>query len=393
MERSFWIDDELELLREQVARFLAREFVPSAERWSLQGFVDRAAWLKAGENGLLCASIPAAYGGGDGNWGHEAIIAQEVARAGLNSGFGVGNMVSSGIVAHYILAYGSEEQKQRWLPSMARGECIGAVAMTEPSAGSDLKAIKTTARKSGRHYVVNGAKTFVSNGQKADLVIVATKTDPAAGRKGISLLVLETRGADGFHRGRAFEKIGLHAQDTSEKQFRRVRIPEENLLGPEEGDGFEQLTAQLAWERLSIALICTAEMERAVQITTAYAGERSLFGGKLFDLQNTQFKLAECKTLAAVARSFVDRAMMAQLGGRLSPDQAAMAKWWTSDALGKVVDECLQLHGGYGYMSEYPIARMWADARIARIYGGSNETMKSIIAKTMQPPGRSGGRS
>lgn len=383
MERSPWIDDELDLLREQVHKFLAREFVPLAERWSQQGFVDRAAWLKAGENGLLCASIPAAYGGGGGNYSHEAIIAQEVARAGLNGGFGVGNMVSSGIVAHYILAYGSEAQKQCWLPRMAQGACIGAIAMTEPSAGSDLKAIKTTAQKAGEHYVVNGAKTFVSNGQQADLVIVVAKTDPAAGRKGISLLVLETKGATGFHRGRALEKIGLHAQDTSELFFDDVRVPQENLLGPQEGHGFGQLTQQLVWERLSIALICVAEMERAVEITTAYAKERSLFGGKLFDLQNTQFKLAECRTLAAVSRSFIDHAMMAHLDGRLAPDRAAMTKWWASDTLGKVVDECLQLHGGYGYMSEYPIARMWTDARIARIYGGSNETMKSIIAKAM----------
>jgi len=382
MQRSAWIDDELELLREQVARFLAREFAPHAERWSKQGFVDRAAWLKAGENGLLCASIPAAYGGGDGNRGHEAVIAQEVARAGLNGGFGVGNMVSSGIVAHYILAYGSEEQRQRWLPKMARGDYIGAVAMTEPSAGSDLKAIKTTAQKVDGHYLLNGAKTFVSNGQQADLVIVVAKTDQSAGRRGISLLVLETCDTPGFHRGRALEKIGLHAQDTSELFFDDVRIPAENLLGVE-GNGFAQLSEQLGWERLSIALICVTEMERAVEITTAYARERSLFGGKLFDLQNTQFKLAECKTLAAVSHSFVDGAMVAYLQGRLEPDHAAMAKWWASDALGKVVDECLQLHGGYGYMSEYPIARMWADARIARIYGGSNETMKSIIAKMM----------
>ena len=393
MERSAWIDDELALLGDQVARFLAREFVSAAERWSQQGFVDRSAWWKAGENGLLCASIPAAYGGGDGHWGHEAVIAQEVARAGLNGGFGIGNMVSSGIVAHYILAYGSEAQKQRWLPAMARGELIGAVAMSEPSAGSDLKAIKTAACKAGGHYLVNGAKTFVSNGQQADLVIVAAKTDPAAGRKGFSLLVLETRNAAGFQRGRALEKIGLHAQDTSELFFDDVRIPAENLLGPEEGCGFAQLTEQLAWERLSIALICVAEMERAVEITAAYAQDRSLFGGKLFDLQNTQFKLAECKTLAAVARSFVDGAMVAQLGGTLAPDRAAMAKWWASDSLGKVVDDCLQLHGGYGYMIEYPIARMWADARIARIYGGSNETMKSIIAKAMQTPGGNGGGS
>ena len=382
MQRSAWMDEELELLRGQVAKFLAREFTPHAERWSKQGFVDRAAWLKAGENGLLCASIPANYGGGDGNPGHEAVIAQEVARAGLNGGFGVGNMVSSGIVAHYILAYGSEEQRQRWLPKMARGDIIAAVAMTEPSAGSDLKAIKTTAQKVDGHYRINGAKTFVSNGQQADLVIVVAKTDPSAGRRGISLLVLETRDAQGFHRGRALEKVGLHAQDTSELFFDDVRVPAENLLGAE-GSGFAQLTEQLAWERLSIALICVAEMERAVEITAAYARERSLFGGKLFDLQNTQFKLAECKTLAAVSHSFVDGAMVAHLQGRLGPDQAAMAKWWTSDALGKVVDECLQLHGGYGYMSEYPIARMWADARIARIYGGSNETMKSIIAKAM----------
>lgn len=383
MERSPWMDDELELLREQVARFLAREFVPHGERWSQQGHVDRAAWLKAGENGLLCASIPAIYGGGDGSYGHEAVIGQEVARAGLNGGFGVGNMVSSGIVAHYILAYGSEEQKQRWLPRMARGALVGAVAMTEPSAGSDLKAIKTTARKVGDHYVVNGAKTFVSNGQQADLVVVVVKTDPAAGRKGISLLVLEIADARGFQRGRALDKIGLHAQDTSELFFDDVEVPAQNLLGPQEGLGFSQLTEQLAWERLCIALICATEMERAVELTTAYARERSLFGGKLFDLQNTQFKLAECKTLAMVARSFVDSAMVAQLDGSLSPQRAAMAKWWASDTLGKVVDECLQLHGGYGFMNEYPIARMWADARVARIYGGSNETMKSIIAKAL----------
>lgn len=384
MKRSPWMDDELAMLADEAAKFVARELMPHAERWETERVVDRDAWRRAGTAGLLCASIPAEYGGGGGTLAHEAVIAQEVVRAGLWGGFGTGNNVSSGIVAHYILAYGTEAQRHRWLPRMATGELIGAVAMTEPGTGSDLQAVRTTARRTDDGYVINGQKTFISNGQNAGVVVVVAKTDTAAaGAKGISLLVVETEEAEGFRRGRNLHKVGMHAQDTSELFFDDVFVPHDNLLGGEEGRGFYQLMEQLAWERTSVALNCVVEMEEAVRVTTDYVRQRSAFGKPIAEFQNTQFKLAECKTQAVVARVFIDDMMVRLLAGELDAATAAMAKYWTSEALGRVTDECLQLHGGYGYMAEYPIARMWTNARVARIYAGTNEIMKTLIARAL----------
>jgi acyl-CoA dehydrogenase len=380
---SPWMDEELTLLQDSVARFLEREIVPDREKWEEQGFVDRSAWLKAGEAGLLCASIPEAYGGGGGALGHEIVIIQEMGRAGVGGGFGAGNGVSSCIVAHYILNYGTEAQKQRWLPAMARGEIIGAIAMSEPGAGSDLQGVTTTARKADGGYLVNGQKTWITNGQCADLIVVVAKTDPGAGAKGISLVAVEPKAAPGFTRGKRLSKLGMHAQDTSELFFDDVLVPEENLLGGEPGRGFVQLMQQLAWERMQIAVSATVAMETAVDLAADYVKQRKLFGKHLLEFQNTQFKLAECKTQAVVARRFVDALIVDLLAGRLDPETAAMAKLWTTETQGTVIDACLQFFGGFGYVTEYPIARLYADARVTRIFGGTSEVMKLIISRTL----------
>ena len=380
---SPWMTEELSILRNHVRRFLEREFVPHADRWEKEGIVDRAAWKKAGGAGLLCASIAEIYGGGGGTRAHDIVIEEETARAGLDGGFGRGNGVHSNIVAHYLLSYGTEVQKQQWLPQMATAELIGAIAMTEPGTGSDLKAVRTTARRDGSHYVINGQKTFITNGQNADLIFVVAKTDPTAGSRGVSIIVVETRGAEGFRRGRNLQKLGMHAQDTSELFFDDVRVPVANLLGPAEGNGFGQLMVQLAWERLSCAFGAVVAMERAVELTTAYVKERKAFGQTVLDFQNTQFKLAEAKTHAVIGRTFVDDLLVKLLAGELDPTTAAMAKWWTTDMQCKVIDECLQFFGGYGYMTEYPIARMYADARVQKIYAGTNEVMKMLIARSL----------
>jgi acyl-CoA dehydrogenase len=376
------MNEDLALLAESTARFAARELAPHAKRWEQEGVVDRSAWLKAGEAGILCASIPEEYGGGGGDRRHEAVIAAELSKAGLGGGFGTGVGVSCGLVAHYILRYGSKAQKHAWLPGMASGALIGAIAMTEPGTGSDLQNIRTTARRDGDAYVVNGQKTFISNGQSADLVIIAAKTG-GEGAKGVSLIVVETAGAEGFRRGRNLEKLGMHAQDTSELFFDNVRTPVENLLGGEEGRGFVQLMQELAWERLTCALGAVTNTERAVEMTVAYVKQRKAFSKPLMAFQNTQFRLAECKSKAVIARTFVDDLMMKLMNGELDPVTAAMAKWWTTETLNEVASECLQLHGGYGYMSEYPIAQIWADARITKIFAGTNEIMKLLIARSL----------
>ena len=381
--RSPWIDDELAMLQDHVARFVAREFVPHADRWRQARQVDRAAWLKAGEAGLLCASIPEAYGGGGGTLAHEALIHQELTRAGLAGGFGAGNSVSSAIVAHYILAYGTEGQKQRWLPRMARGELVGAIAMTEPDAGSDLQGVRTTARPVDGGYRLNGQKTFISNGQTADLIVVVARTGDEPGAKGLSLVAVEAAGADGFRRGRKLEKLGMHAQDTSELFFDDVFVPAANLIGETPGRGFGQLMHQLAWERMIIALDATVNMERAVQLTVDYVRERKMFGKALIEFQNTEFVLADAKTEATVARTLVDALMVRLLAGELDAATAAMAKLWTTETQCKVIDACQQLFGGYGYMAEYPITQLYADARVSRVYGGASEVMKLIIARTL----------
>ena len=377
---SPWMTEDLHLLADSARKFFDQEFAPHQERWSNEGIMDREAWTKAGAAGLLCASIPEKYGGAGGTFAHEAVIFDQEVRAGIS---GFGNSVHSGIVAHYLLAFGSEEQKAKWLPGMATGEMVAAIAMTEPGTGSDLQGVRTTAKLDGNHYVVNGQKTFITNGQHADLVVVVAKTDPSQGAKGTSLIVVETADADGFARGRNLEKIGLHAADTSELFFDDVRVPTANLIGEEQGQGFAQLMNQLPQERLIIAVRAVAVMEEAVRMTAEYTKQRKAFGKSLIEFQNTKFKLAECKTEATIARVFVDDCMRRHLDGGLDATTAAMAKWWCAQKQCEIVDECLQLHGGYGYMTEYPIARMYADSRVQKIYGGTNEIMKELIGRTL----------
>lgn len=378
--RSPWMTEELEILQDAVHKFYVKEFAPHVDRWNKQGCVDRDAWNKAGTAGILCASISEEYGGGGGTFAHEMVIAQEQGRAGIS---GFGNSVHSGIVAHYIEAYGTEEQKKKWLPKMATGEMVAAIAMTEPGTGSDLQGVRTTARKEGNQYVLNGQKTFITNGQQATLICVVAKTDPNAGAKGISLIMVETEEVEGFRRGRNLDKIGQHAQDTSELFFDDVKVPTSNLLGAAEGMGFIQLMQQLPQERLIIAVQACVAMEKAVQVTADYVKERTAFGKRILDFQNTQFKLAECKTEATIARVFTDDCAVKLLDGKLDATTAAMAKWWTTQKQCEIVDTCLQFFGGYGYMMEYPIAQMYADGRIQKIYGGTNEIMKLLIARTL----------
>ncbi len=378
---SPWMDEELHIMRNAVAKFLEKEFVPCMEKWEKQGFLDRDAWLKAGEAGLLCASIPAQYGGGGGNFKHEMVLVEELSYANIT---GFGNGVHSGIVAHYINSYGTQEQKEKWLPKMASGEIVSAIAMTEPGTGSDLQSVKTTAMRDGDHYVLNGQKTFLTNGMTANLICTVAKTDPSEAGKGISLIVVETEtveGEGGFSRGRNLEKLGLKAQDTAEIFFDNTKVPVNNLLGTVEGKGFVQLMEQLPQERLIIAAGACAAIEKALRLTSDYVKERKAFGKRILDFQNTQFKLAERFTEAKLARVFVDDCAMKLAEGKLDNATAAMAKWWTTQKQNEIVDECLQFFGGYGYMMEYPIARMYADSRIQKIYGGSNEIMKLLIAR------------
>ena len=373
---SSWINDDVRMFRDNVRAFIAKEFVPQQARWRAQHGPDADDWLKAARAGLLLSDVPEAYGGGGGTFAHECVVLEELARAGVHFGSQVHTTV-----AHYILAYGTEEQKRRWRPRMGRGELVGAIAMTEPGAGSDLQAIQTLARREGDEYVISGSKTFITNGMRAGLVCVAARTNPkAVGMRAISLIVVETDGLAGYRAGRPLEKVGMQQQDTCELFFDSVRVPAANLLGPIEGRGFAQLMEQLPYERLQIAVGAVAMAEQAVEITTRYVKERKAFGKPLFDLQNTRFKLAECKTRAQVGRVFLDSCIERYLAGRLDETSTAMAKYWLTEMQCRIVDEYVQLHGGYGYMTEYPIARMWADARVQRIYAGSNEIMKELIA-------------
>ena len=372
--------EDLVLLEEQARRFTADEYTPHINRWHEAGMYERDVWDKAGAAGLLCAAMPEDYGGAGGTFAHEAVINREFSLGGFDD---FGAPLHSGIVAPYILHYGTEEQKKRWLPKLATGELIGAIAMTEPGTGSDLQGVRTKAEKSGNGYKLNGAKTFITNGQHANLIIVVAKTDPAAGSKGVSLLVVETDGANGFRRGRKLKKLGMDSADTSELFFDDVQLPAESLLGPEEGQGFYQLMKELPQERLIVAVHAVAMMERAVALTVDYTKQRKAFGKPIIDFQNTAFELAECKTDATIAKVFLDHCIGLHLEGKLDTVTASMAKYRLTDTLATVVDRCLQLFGGYGFMDEYPISRLYRDARVLRIYAGTNEIMKLLIARSL----------
>ncbi|HYD93927.1 MAG TPA: acyl-CoA dehydrogenase family protein [Noviherbaspirillum sp.] len=377
--QSPWMNPELEGFRDAVRRFVESEIVPHQEEWRRQQHVDREIWRKGGEMGILLADIAEEYGGSGGNFAHQCIVFEELAYAG-DTAFG---LHVHAIVAHYLLNQGTEEQKRKYLPKLASGEMIAAIAMSEPGAGSDLKGIRTTAVRDGDGYLMNGSKIFISNGYMADLILVVAKTEPEAGAKGVSLMLLETRNAQGFRVGRILEKIGQKGQDTCELFFDNVRLPRDSVLGGVEGRGFAQLMNELPYERTIIGVSGVASIERAVRMTIEYTRERKAFGQPLIEMQNTRFALAEAKTEATVARTFIDRCILDMIEGRMDTVQASMAKYWISDLQCKVIDNCLQLFGGYGYMLEYPIAQMYADARVQRIYGGANEIMKEIIARSL----------
>ncbi len=381
IDRSLFNADH-EAFRDSFRRFVEKEVAPFHDTWEEQGYVDRDVWRAAGANGFLCMTMPEEYGGAGADKLYSVVQMEEIARAGVS---GIGFGLHSEIVAPYILHYGTEEQKKKYLPLLATGEMVGAIAMSEPAAGSDLQGVKTTAiRQADGSYLLNGSKTFITNGWHADLVIVVAKTDPAAGAKGTSLLLVE-QGMPGFSKGKRLKKLGMKAQDTSELFFDNVQVPAENLLGGAafEGKGFICLMEQLPWERLQIAIGAVAAAQAAIDWTVQYVKDRKVFGQPVASYQNTRYTLAELQTEVQVARVFVDKCCELVCEDRLDTATASMAKYWCSDLQCKVMDECLQLHGGYGYMWEYPIARAYADARVQRIYGGTNEIMKEVISRAM----------
>jgi acyl-CoA dehydrogenase len=376
---SPWMDEDLTIFRDAVARFVDAEMVPHDEQWRKQQHVGKDVWRKAGETGLLCTDISADYGGAGGDFRHEAILYEETARRGI-TGFGQG--VHS-ICAHYLVNHGTEEQKRRFLPRMAGGELIGAIGMSEPGAGSDLQALKTRATREGGSYVINGSKIFITNGFLAGLIALVVKTTPGQGAKGTSILMVETENLKGFRVGRILDKMGMKSQDTSELFFEDVRVPAENLLGGSEGQGFYQLMGDLPYERALIAVSGVGAMEGALAETIRYVKDRKAFGKSIAEFQNTKFKLAELATKTHIARVFVDDVIAKVTNGTLDTVTASMAKYWVSDTQQEVLDECVQLHGGYGYMNEYLVCRMFADARVQRIYGGTNEIMKELISRAL----------
>ncbi|MGX5635933.1 MULTISPECIES: acyl-CoA dehydrogenase family protein [Brevundimonas] len=380
-EPDFMKEEEIVLFSDSVAKWID-EHAPQEkfQQWIAESSVPRGLWNAAGEAGLLGLSLPEEDGGFGGDYRHEVVLMRQLGWKGADH-FGIS--LHNAIVMPYIWHYGTAEQKARWLPRLQSGELVGAIAMTEPGAGSDLQGVKTTAVKQGDHYVLNGSKTFITNGQLANFIIVVAKTDPAEGAKGTSLICLETDGAEGFERGRNLHKIGMEANDTSELFFNDVKVPLENVIGDTEGQGFVQLMQQLPQERLNIAVQGVAAAERGLQETLAYVKERKAFGKRVIDFQNTQFKLAEIKTKLTVAKVFVDHCIGLHLKGQLDAATASMAKYWVTDIQGETIDEMLQLFGGYGYMTEYPIAQLYKDARVQRIYGGTNEIMKLLIARTL----------
>ena len=376
---STWYSEEHRLYTESVRKFFADELAPNIERWIDAGIVDRVFWVKAGEAGILGAAIEEAYGGAGAGISFDAITIYEQARCS-DSGWGFG---IQSIVIHYIRAYGTEDQKARWLPKLATGEMVAALAMTEPGCGSDVQSVRTSATKTGNEYLITGSKTFITNGQTANLICLAAKTDKNAGASGVSLIMVETDSLEGFRRGKNLSKLGLKAQDTTELFFEGVRVPKNNLLGIQEGQGFYQLMNQLPWERLLIGITALGAIDFALEETTRYVRERKAFGTRVMDFQNTRFKLAEMKTKAEVTRSFLNDGIQKLDAGILDASTASMAKWWGSQTQCEIMDECVQLHGGYGYMMEYPITRLYADARVQKIYGGTNEIMKELIARSL----------
>ena len=370
--------EEHDMFRDAVRKFMQREIEPHTEQWEKDGHISREAWKKAGDAGILCTHLPAEYGGSEVDFRYSAIAIEEQMRVFAT---GPGFSLHSDIVAPYILHYGNEEQKQKWLPQMASGDVISAIAMTEPGAGSDLAGVRTTAVLDGDDYVINGSKTFITNGQMADLIVVVAKTDTSAGAKGVSLFLVEADRA-GFQRGQNLNKVGMKAQDTSELFFDNVRIPKENLLG-QENKGFIYLMQELPQERLSVALMAVGAMRACYEATVEYVKERKAFGKPIAALQNTRFKLAEILTEVEVTQAYVDRCLALHCEGQLSVEAAASCKLWATEAQCRIIDECVQLHGGYGYMWEYPVARAYADARVQRIYAGTSEIMKEIISRTI----------